>query len=108
MLSAVSRIKRRSDFVRCYETGRRYYSPYFVLFVGEGCTQCRLGLAVGKKNGHAPRRNRIKRVVREFFRLYAQALPPCDIVVVPKRELIGLPIDLALVREQLQPLLYRI
>ena len=76
-----------------------------MLFVGEGQTQWRFGLAVSKKNGHAARRNRIKRVLREFFRLYGQALPPCDIVAVPRRELAGLPVDLALVRSQLQPLL---
>lgn len=111
-LPAKARIRRRSDFTRCYEVGRRYYAKYFILFVDAGQERWRIGLAVSKKNGHSPRRNRIKRVLREFFRLYAQALPPCDIVAVPRRELgqelAGLSVNLELVRTQLQPLLPRI
>ncbi len=46
----------------------------------------RLGLAVSKKVGIAVQRNRIKRVVREFFRLHQDALfTGYDYVVIPKR-----------------------
>ena len=45
----------------------------------------RLGLAVSRRvNKHAVVRNRIKRVVRERFRLHRQALAGLDIVVVAK------------------------
>jgi ribonuclease P protein component len=47
-----------------------------------GLTHARLGLAVGVKSaGSAVNRNRIKRVVREAFRLRQQGLPAVDIVV---------------------------
>jgi ribonuclease P protein component len=54
---------------------------------GEDRAPWRLGLAVSKKVGIAVQRNRMKRVVREFFRLHQQAIPAgVDYVVVPKRK----------------------
>jgi len=43
----------------------------------------RLGLAISKKNTkRAVDRNRIKRIIRESFRLNLQILPPIDLVVM--------------------------
>jgi ribonuclease P protein component len=46
----------------------------------------RLGLSVGRKHGNSVRRNRIKRLLRESFRLSPQAIPAgFDFVFVPRR-----------------------
>jgi len=46
---------------------------------------CRLGIAVGRRYGHAPQRNRFKRIVREAFRLsYGDFSFSFDIVVRPQ------------------------
>jgi len=69
----------------------------------------RLGLAVSRKLGGAVRRNRIKRVVREFFRLHGPELTlPLDVVVVPKRHVDARSLDLDAVATDLGPLLARI
>lgn len=65
----------------------------------------RLGLAVTKKCGNAVQRNRIKRVLRAFFRLHQHEMPAMDIVVTPKRHLRADQIHLALVERDLVPLL---
>lgn len=107
-----NRLVRRSDYTVCYDKGRRLFTKHFVLFVlfdldrtasPEGW---RLGLAVTRKTGSAVRRNRVKRVLREFFRLHRALMPDdVDVIVVPKRHLKPERVTLALVTQELLPLL---
>jgi ribonuclease P protein component len=65
-----------------------------------------MGLAVTRKTGNAVKRNRVKRVVREFFRLHGGMLPRgVDVVVVPGRRLDPSRIALPMVERELTPVL---
>ena len=103
---------RRPQFTNCYDRGRRFFSKSFVLFVRvreDGALSWRLGLAVSKKIGNSVRRNRVKRLIREFFRLQQHDfILSADIVVVPKRGLCVQTLGLAQVRAELDPLMKRI
>jgi ribonuclease P protein component len=72
--------------------GRKHHVRHFIVFVaprtptGEtGPT--RLGITVTRKIGNAVARNRIKRLVREVFRLHRARLPEgLDLVWVAKQQ----------------------
>ena len=82
-------LQRQADFRRVYSKGLRSHTKGFIFFrVPNEYDYPRLGLSVGKKVGGAVRRNRIKRLLREVFRLNWQGwkLGGSDIVVVAKKE----------------------
>lgn len=78
------RLLQRRDFLRVYQEGRRISDRSFLLFYLQGRSERhRIGLTVPRKLGIAVRRNRVKRRLREVFRLHRQLLgnAPLDIVV---------------------------
>jgi ribonuclease P protein component len=80
-------LKRPEDFKRVYAEQAALHGPMLVLFFrpNDLCF-ARLGVSVGRKHGNAVRRNRIKRVFRESFRLSRDLLPQgYDYVLIPRR-----------------------
>ncbi len=86
---------RRADFQRTTGAGRRISSRHFLVFLLDrgDAGRTRLGITVTRKVGNAVRRNRIKRLVREWFRLRTYELGASDLVVIAKR---SIPPDLTL------------
>jgi ribonuclease P protein component len=80
------RVRRKSDFERALRDGTRLVDArLMVWFCPNGLSHARLGLMVGRKHGHAVRRNAIKRRIREAFRLNQHRMPPgFDLVVGPR------------------------
>lgn len=81
------RIRCSADFQRVKKAGKRAKTSHFGLnFMPNGFEYHRLGLVVQKRFWPAVRRNRIKRVIREWFRLNKGqiAQPGKDIVVIAR------------------------
>jgi len=78
------RLRRRSDFERCYRSGRRRAAGAFVLhWLANEVSGPRLGVTVSRRVGAAVVRHRLKRWSREVFRRWPgrAALPSYDLVV---------------------------
>jgi len=78
------RITKRREFVNLNLHGKRCYARSFaVISKQNGRDITRLGISVGKKVGNSVKRNRIKRMIREFFRHSKGQIPKgYDIMIV--------------------------
>ena len=80
------RIHTTSEFQRVYFMRQRLSGHYYLLYYGRNeVKHPRLGVVTSKRNvKKAVWRNRIRRVVKETFRIRKYLLPAFDIVVVAK------------------------
>ncbi len=81
------RLRRHGEFVRAQRSGRRVGTPHFTLLVAAQPPPprpARLGLVVSRAVGSAVRRNRIKRLCRECFRLSKPLPDGVDLVVIAR------------------------
>lgn len=82
------RILKRAEFINLNINGARHYTKNFVVILKQNRINItRLGITVSKRFGNSVKRNRIKRLIREFFRLNKQQIPKgYDIVIVALKE----------------------
>ena len=96
------RLRSRADFTAVRDQGRRVQTRHLtVLALSNALGRDRLGIIASRRLGGAVLRNRVKRRVRELFRLRADrpehtGCRTLDLVVIPRREVATAPFtDLA-------------
>lgn len=79
-------LNRNEQFLNVYRTGKRSYHKFFTLYyLPNGKDYNRLGFKVGKKLAKATRRNRVRRLLRESYRLSEEKiLTGYDIILAAK------------------------
>lgn len=100
------RILNRTDFVNLNQSGERRYTKHFTVILKEnGLGISRMGVTASKRIGNAVKRNRIKRLVREFFRQNRMALlQGYDFVIVARHNLDAL--DLRAIEKELGEIIF--
>lgn len=84
-------LKQNHLFRRLYQRGSSAANRYLVLYCRRnGAPKNRIGVTVSAKLGGAVVRNRVRRRLREVYRLHeAQFLPGFDLVVVARGRAVG-------------------
>jgi len=85
------RLRRNESFQAVYRSGKSYANRHLVLYVlpQRGGSR-RVGFAAGRRLGSAVVRNRIKRLLREAYRLEQHRLVDgIDLILVGRQSLIG-------------------
>jgi ribonuclease P protein component len=81
------RIRDKSDFERLKRSGTKFTDGIFLaVILANDLGFSRLGIAVPKRVGNAVTRNRMKRLIRETFRLNRESIgASIDLLVVVRR-----------------------
>jgi ribonuclease P protein component len=82
-----SRLLKSHEYEAVFQDGIKDVAKHFVMFAMSNGKMCRrMGLVVSKKVGNSVERNRIKRKLREQFRLHVGASPKeaMDYIVVAR------------------------
>ena len=86
-------VKQNGDFRRIYRRGRSAVSGGVVVYCMKNRQgMSRLGVTVSTKLGHAVVRNRVRRRLRELYRLHrAEMLSGYDVIVVARVRAVEMP-----------------
>ena len=80
-------LKSNQDFGNVYKSGRSYANKYLVIYtLKNNSDRNRLGISVSKKVGNSVIRHRLKRLIKESYRLHEKVFNSgLDIVVIARK-----------------------
>ena len=90
-MESLTTLKKTDDFERIYREGRSGGNRLFVMYAAEPepGREGRLGISVSKKVGNSVVRHRIRRLIKECFRLHISEWADRDYIVAARKEAVG-------------------
>ncbi|MCF6290390.1 MAG: ribonuclease P protein component [Desulfobacterales bacterium] len=97
-------LRKNREYQKVYRSGKRLRGDCFsLIYTPNGLDTNRLGISVHGRLKGAVQRNRIKRIIKEFYRLNRELLPPSMDIVFAVRKGFA-PRTPAEIREAVAPL----
>lgn len=82
------RLLKRAEFLTTSKQGEKLYTDCFIVFIFKKKSNNRIGIVVSKKIGNAVKRNKIKRIIREYYRHNKSKISgPKDINIIAKKQI---------------------
>jgi ribonuclease P protein component len=80
------KLLKRADFLRLSASGKKIHTHHFLIVWSDNdVNRARLGITASRKLGPAVARNRVKRRVREYFRLSKETFVAADFNIIAKK-----------------------
>lgn len=80
---------KKWEFQRVFAENRKFTGRYIVVHILQNQSNRKAGILVSRKIGNAVKRNRIKRLIREAYRLNKHSLPDNIHLVIIAKQGIG-------------------
>lgn len=85
-LRGEEKLLKRAEYQFLSASGKKFHTSHFILVWAEdGTGRARIGITVSRKVGNAVARNRVKRLLREYYRLNKKQFIAVDFNIIAKR-----------------------
>ncbi|MCK9443759.1 MAG: ribonuclease P protein component [Tissierellaceae bacterium] len=91
-MDKVNRLRSNMEFKKVYSGGKNYWNKYLIIYVRKNnLNYTRIGYSISKKVGNSVVRNKIRRRMKEIYRLKLNNIKEgYDIIIIPKRNAVNI------------------
>ena len=86
------RLRKNMEFKKVYTGGKNFWNRNLVLYIKKNnLEEPRLGITITKKVGNAVVRNKIRRRIKEIYRLNLHKIKGgYDLIIIPKKNVVDI------------------